>query len=232
MSARLRTLLEVHDVVDWPRVPYGQVHHYYRTDRANVSLGRREDAEGPRSENWIRFDSANFTSLQPELVQTGTEPVTTSDVDSCVTDGVCDSRESQGASGPAEAPVRGRDPADSARDGSTLPAEASTARRRLFAELGVSENELLQLVSNGEFVAGVKRLKAAAGSGLSASVTDTPMVVEVSSAAVAPIEVGAPEATEVERNPFESEGGSIPSDAPVAPVAGVEEDLAVYEWPG
>ena len=68
MSAQLRTLLEVHDKVVWPRVPYGQGHHYDRIYRANASLGRREDAGGPRSGNWTRFDSVTFTSMQPKLM--------------------------------------------------------------------------------------------------------------------------------------------------------------------
>ena len=108
----------------------------------------------------------------------------------------------------------------------------STAQSRLFAELGVSEDELLKFVNNAEFLAGVKRLKAAADAGNSASVLDTPMVVEVPIVEVAPIQVRAPVVAEVEGGPLDSDGGSVRSDAPVATVAGVEGDLTDYEESG
>ena len=74
---------------------------------------------------------------------------------------------------PAEAPAFGEGSVELNHNGPTYPDEASTARRRLFAELGVSEDDLLKLVNNAEFMAGIKRLKAAAVAGPSASVTDT-----------------------------------------------------------
>ena len=66
---QLDALLDIHDRVDWPRVPYSQGHHYDRADRANASLGRRDDAGDRRAGNWIRFDPEAFVSLQPEFVQ-------------------------------------------------------------------------------------------------------------------------------------------------------------------
>lgn len=82
--------------------------------------------------------------------------------------------------------------------------EASSARRAIFAELGVSEDELLKLLSDAEFVAGVKRLKTVADEGASAPVADVLMVAE-----------GDPDDSK----------GLVPSGSPVAPVVGVEEDL-------
>ena len=153
--------------MDWPRVPYGQGHHFDRTDRANTSPGRREDAGGPGSGNWIRFDPVAFKSLQSELMKGGTEPVMTAPVKGPVTGAGGDPDESQGAT--VSAGLTHPMPA--------APREAVTERRRIFAELGVSEDELLKLVSNAEFVAGVKRLRTAAQAVTSDSLTDTPMVV-------------------------------------------------------
>ena len=70
----------------------------------------------------------------------------------------------------------------------------------------------------------MKRLKAAADADPSASVMDTLLVVEVPSVEVAPIQVRAPVTAAVEGGPLDSDGGSVPSDAPVAVVTGVEGD--------
>ena len=101
----------------------------------------------------------------------------------------------------------------------------------MFAELGVSEDELAKLVHNAEFVTGVKRLKAAADAGPFGSVANSPMMVEDPARLVTPSVVGAPVAQVVEGDPLDSEE-SVPSDAPVVPEAGVEEDLADYEESG
>ena len=154
--------------------------------------------------------------------------MTTATVELPLTDDGCDAGGDQGSSGPEEAPDTGGGPTELPHVGSALPGGESRARRRLFADLGVSEDELLKLVSNAEFVVGVKCLKAAADAAPFASGTDTPMVVEVPNVGVAPVEVGAPVAAEVEGD-LDSDGGSVPSDSPAAPVAGVEEDLADYE---
>ena len=66
-------------------------------------------------------------------------------------------------------------------------------------------------------MAGVKRLRTAAQAVTSDSLTDTPMVV------------GGPATASAEGDFLDSEGGSVPSDPPVAPVARVEGDLADYE---
>lgn len=63
VSEQLETLPDFHDQVDWPRVLYGQGHHYDRTDRADVSPGRCEDAGEPSARNWTRFDPGTFKSL-------------------------------------------------------------------------------------------------------------------------------------------------------------------------
>ena len=196
---------------------------------SNASPGRREDAGGPRSGNWIRFDPATFTSLKPELMHGVSKPATTADLEPHATEGGLDSGANRGMPVPAEAPAVGEGPVELNHNGLTCPGEVPTARRRLFAELGVTEDELLKLVNNAEFLPGVKRLKAAADAGPSASVTNTPMVVEVPSAEVAPIPGRAPVAAEVEGGSLDSDGGSVPSDAPVAQVAGVEGDLSDYE---
>ena len=103
----------------------------------------------------------------------------------------------------------------------SVPGEASTARRRVFAELDVSEDELAKLVPNAEFVEGVKRLKAAADAGPSGSVANSPMIAEDPARLVTPSVVGAPVAEVVEGDPLDSEE-SVPSDSPVVPVEGVE----------
>ena len=123
VTDKLRALLEVHDRVDWLRVPYGQGHHYDRSDQANTSPGRHEDAGGPGSGNWIRFGPVAFKSLQPELMKGGTEPVMTAPVEGLLTGVGGDPDEGQGATVSA---------------GLTHPRpaalrEAVTARRRLFA---------------------------------------------------------------------------------------------------
>ena len=112
--------------------------------------------------------------------------------------------------------------------GVSVPEEALTARRRVFAELGVSEDELPELEHNAEFVAGVKRLKEAADAGPPGSMANSPMMVEDLARLVTPSVVGAPVAVVVEGDPLDSEE-SVPSHAAVVPVAGVEEDLTDYE---
>lgn len=51
------------------------------------------------------------------------------------------------------------------------------------------------------------------------------MKVEDAGVEFATIVVGTPVATEVEGDPLDFEGGSVPSNSPVAPAAGVEETL-------
>ena len=130
VTAQLRTLLEVHDKVDWSRVPYGQRHHYDRTDRANASLGRPEDAGGQGSGNWIPFDRTESRSLQPELMQDGTEPGTTVNAERPSSEGNPGSGGRQGVSLPAKAVAVGGGPAELQPSEAMAPGEASIARRR------------------------------------------------------------------------------------------------------
>ena len=162
----------------------------------------------------------------------GTDPEVTADGDPRAPDGGVGPGGNPGVSVPAEALVVGEGPAELPRDESTSPEEASSAQRRLLAELGVSEDELAKLVHNAEFVVGVKRLNVAADAGPSASVTDNPMVVEDPAVEVAQIQVRAPVAAEVEGVPLDSDGGRFRRMPRLRRVAGVEENLANYEESG
>ena len=117
-------------------------------DRENYSPGRREDAGGLRSGNWIRFDPATFTSLQPELRHGGPEPAPTARHSPNATEGSLESGANRSVSVLAEAPAFGEGPVELNHNGPSCPGEASTAQRRLFAELSVLEDEFLKLVNN------------------------------------------------------------------------------------
>ena len=192
---QLNALLNIHDRVDWPQVPNRQGHHYDRADRANAAPRRRDDAGEPSVGNWIRFDPGALESLQPEFMQGGTVPVATA------TAATYPTREGQNSAGqpgglvPPDAPLVGEGPMVEEHPRSAMPEEESGARRRVFAELGVSEDELLKLVNNTEFVAGVKRLKTAADAGVPRT-WRTPRWG-----------VTAPAATTVEGDPLDSEEG-------------------------
>ena len=76
LQERLLALLDVHDSVDWPRVPYSQGHHYDNHRVCNHSPGRRHDAGTPLTGNLVRIGVGTLDVTQPELMRGRPEQAT------------------------------------------------------------------------------------------------------------------------------------------------------------
>ena len=79
LHKRVLALLDFHDSVDWPRVPYSQGHHYDHHRMRNYSSGRRYDSGTPLSGNWVRIEAGTLNVTHPELLRGRSEPNTGGD---------------------------------------------------------------------------------------------------------------------------------------------------------
>lgn len=68
LEERLQALLDLHDRVDWTRVPYNQGHHFDNLRVRNHSPGRRFDSGTPLTGNWVRIEARTLNVAQPALL--------------------------------------------------------------------------------------------------------------------------------------------------------------------
>ena len=68
-QGRLQALLDLHETIDWPRVPYSQGHHFDNPRNVQHSPGRRHDAGRPDRGNWVRVAGDTPCLSQPEYLR-------------------------------------------------------------------------------------------------------------------------------------------------------------------
>ena len=71
LQGQLQSLLDLHEDIDWSLVPYSQGHHYDNPRGKHFSPGRRCDAGGPNSGNWVRTEAGTLRLSQPEYLRVG-----------------------------------------------------------------------------------------------------------------------------------------------------------------
>ena len=69
LQERLLALVDIHDSIDWPRVPYSQGHHYDNYRVRDHSPCRKYDAGTPLTGNWVRIAAGTLNVSQPELLR-------------------------------------------------------------------------------------------------------------------------------------------------------------------
>ena len=65
----LQALLDLHEAIDWLRVPYNQGHHFDNPRSMHYSPGRRYDADRADRRNSVRIKAGSLALAQPEYLQ-------------------------------------------------------------------------------------------------------------------------------------------------------------------